>query len=345
MVAAATMPQAVPRTAGEVWALIPKVHLYGAYQRLAETLPPYGAMMTYWQLAGLWGVSRNTAIRYANQLEAAGVLTITRQPRRGKVQSANWYVLPALAAAAKQDAGSTKVAPYTPKIVVLPAPQNDTASAPNLGSMMNDDDDNHISEIGETSPTTKNQHPNAQALIAAGIDMPVAARFNDLDEAYVHEVIAAAAANHRLTNKPGWIVKQLTGGHKPSATINKTAKRLADYANDDDRLPPSWTKPPTPTPSARTPQRVTHAWGLARDQLDIQFDRASFDTWFKDLHLVDYDEAANTVTLAARNQYVLEMLQGRLSSSVTRVLADALGDDSVTLSFIAQADAHAPAYA
>ncbi|MEM6280722.1 MAG: chromosomal replication initiator protein DnaA [Chloroflexota bacterium] len=72
------------------------------------------------------------------------------------------------------------------------------------------------------------------------------------------------------------------------------------------------------------PQR---AWEIAHNQLEIQFDRASFDTWLKNITFLDYDDRQGVFTLGVHNSYALDMLQHRLYRNVSRVLSDSFGQD------------------
>jgi hypothetical protein len=105
---------------------------------------------------------------------------------------------------------------------------------------------------------------------------------------------------------------------------------------DTDSLP-SWFPQPEPdlTPTAQIglpwdggyhpDQTVTDAWKTAQGQLEIQFDRASFDTYFKRLTLVDYDPALLTFTLAVRDPRHIDLMRDRLHPTIQRVLSDVFG--------------------
>ncbi len=75
-----------------------------------------------------------------------------------------------------------------------------------------------------------------------------------------------------------------------------------------------------------------HAWQIAHTQLEIQFDRASFDTWLKHITFLDYNAQEQLFVLGVVNSYALDMLQHRLYTNVCRVLSDAFEQD-VTIRF------------
>ncbi len=65
------------------------------------------------------------------------------------------------------------------------------------------------------------------------------------------------------------------------------------------------------------------AWDIAHSQLEIQFDRASFNTWLKDISFVDYESEQKLFVLGVSNSYALDMLRHRLQRNVRQVLSDA----------------------
>jgi len=68
------------------------------------------------------------------------------------------------------------------------------------------------------------------------------------------------------------------------------------------------------------------AWNVAYSQLELQFDRASFDTWLRHAILLDV-EAENRFVIGVRNAYARDMLQHRLYRNIHRVVSDACGHD------------------
>lgn len=72
------------------------------------------------------------------------------------------------------------------------------------------------------------------------------------------------------------------------------------------------------------PQR---AWDIAHSQLEIQFDRASFDTWLKNVTFLDYEPDEGVFVLGVVNSYALDMLRHRLYRNVSRILSDSFGKD------------------
>ena len=77
------------------------------------------------------------------------------------------------------------------------------------------------------------------------------------------------------------------------------------------------------------------AWNAAFHQLEMQLDRASFETWLRGAALLDVeslDGETATFVIGVRNSYTRDMLQHRLYRNVRRVLSDVYGR-SVELRF------------
>ncbi len=65
------------------------------------------------------------------------------------------------------------------------------------------------------------------------------------------------------------------------------------------------------------------AWHIAYNQLEIQLDRASFDTWLRGAVFLGYEN--DVFRVGVTNTYARDMLQHRLSRLVRRVLSDIWG--------------------
>lgn len=65
------------------------------------------------------------------------------------------------------------------------------------------------------------------------------------------------------------------------------------------------------------------AWKIAYNQLELQLDRASFDTWLRGATFLRQDDGV--FIIGVRNSYARDMLQHRLYRSIVRVLGDVCG--------------------
>ncbi len=72
------------------------------------------------------------------------------------------------------------------------------------------------------------------------------------------------------------------------------------------------------------------AWNAAYHQLELQFDRATFETWLRDARLIGFDE--NTFIIGVKNSYARDMLQHRFYRGVRRLVSDIYGQ-SVEIRF------------
>jgi chromosomal replication initiator protein len=66
------------------------------------------------------------------------------------------------------------------------------------------------------------------------------------------------------------------------------------------------------------------AWRIAYNQLELQLDRASFDTWLRGTIFIDADANGN-FRIGVQNAYARDMLEFRLYREIRRVLGDVLG--------------------
>lgn len=69
--------------------------------------------------------------------------------------------------------------------------------------------------------------------------------------------------------------------------------------------------------------KAKEAWNAAYHQLELQLDRASFDTWLRDAEFLR--EEGDTYIIGVHSAYARDMLQQRLYRLITRVLSDVCG--------------------
>ena len=73
------------------------------------------------------------------------------------------------------------------------------------------------------------------------------------------------------------------------------------------------------------------AWQAALEQLQMEMPKATFDTWVRDTNFVSFEDGV--FVIGAANEYAREWLEGRLSSTATRLLTG-LMNQSVDIRFI-----------
>jgi hypothetical protein len=141
--------------------------------------------------------------------------------------------------------------------------------------------------------------------------------------AYLRGALANALEDHEgqphpLTPSP------LHGEGKSEKPVDEAEKVVAaDLPNwswllqrDDDE--------PEPEPVVSTADAASlQIWGASYNQLELQLDRASFDTWLRASVLLSVEDGVFVVGVA--NKYAQDMLQHRLYRNVRRVLSDVRG--------------------
>lgn len=99
---------------------------------------------------------------------------------------------------------------------------------------------------------------------------------------------------------------------------------FGDWQTDTD----DWLKHTQPPPEMPVSDNVTEEmrdqWRIAFDQLELQLDKASFETWVRSAKLVDYQDGVYII--AARNSYAVDALQHRLYRPVQRVFSNVVCD-------------------
>ncbi len=71
-----------------------------------------------------------------------------------------------------------------------------------------------------------------------------------------------------------------------------------------------------------TPQDI---WNAAKIQLELQFDRASYDTWLRATEYLDFVADDSLFVISVPNAYIQDMLQNRLYRNIRRVLCGISG--------------------
>jgi chromosomal replication initiator protein len=69
------------------------------------------------------------------------------------------------------------------------------------------------------------------------------------------------------------------------------------------------------------------SWNIAYSQLQLQFDRPTFDTWIKNVVFLHTEESDKLYVMGVKNDMMRDMLQHRLYRNVRRVLCDVCGYD------------------
>ncbi len=153
----------------------------------------------------------------------------------------------------------------------------------------------------------------------------------DIEAEYAQEMIAEAFRQTALSgaNAP---IKYALAILKRMQADEDRKQAIAEAARDG--ITPGLS---TPKPEAAAPEGMEREfdwWNATRNQLEIQLDRANFDTWLRDTEFgkVERGVAAedgslfNRYTIRVRNEYAVQNLQHRLYKTVRRVLRDISGN-------------------
>ncbi|MEO8608877.1 MAG: DnaA N-terminal domain-containing protein [Chloroflexota bacterium] len=153
---------------------------------------------------------------------------------------------------------------------------------------------------------------NAQQMVAAYGGERVLTQVN----------LARQNAKH---NAAGWLIESLRENWQyapievPQIALPDASQALPDDHTGDDASEPLVKFEPPPEPE--TPECAI--WKKAYTQLEIQLDRASFDTWVRAARFLRSE--GETYVIGVPNQYARDMLQHRLYRDVRRIVSNVAG--------------------
>ena len=155
-----------------------------------------------------------------------------------------------------------------------------------------------------------------------------------------------------IEEKFGALTTKVKGVFKPKTQQAKSDETSSpDVPLDDDQplFPQLRSQMPelVPTERVQTPwkdayrpdkeQTVADVWDITQSQLEIQFDRVSFNTYLKHITLVDYEPSSQTFTLAVKGVRNLDMVADRLHRNICHMLSDVFGQE-VEITYITYDD-------
>lgn len=129
---------------------------------------------------------------------------------------------------------------------------------------------------------------------------------------------------HGIKNPPAFVRAQLEKGWRPPvdpAADETPTKPDLDWDTEKQVV---WGPPPEP----ETPECAI--WKRAYGQLEIQLDRASFDTWVRSARFLRCE--GDTYVVGVANNYAREMLQHRLYRDIQRLVRN-VADAEIQLQF------------
>lgn len=156
--------------------------------------------------------------------------------------------------------------------------------------------------------------------------------------------LAAALRREIGSITPSPSTNNLTPDPSPQA---ERGEKTEEYEEQDEPLFRALSDPPAPKVQRKDlAYRYGACWNAALNQLEVQLDRANFDTWLQGTWLMDVEDSHPTdvpgrylalrrefesdlgsvvFVVGVRNTFAKDMLEHRLYRSVRRVLSDASG--------------------
>lgn len=111
--------------------------------------------------------------------------------------------------------------------------------------------------------------------------------------------------------------------------VNHTSSAADDTPPTREELEAEWRRRhPAPKTTPVPDSAAAAQWRSAFAQLEIQLDKANFETWLRDAQFVDFEDGAPGVfVIGVRNNYARDMLTHRLYRSVQKVVSYVVGVD------------------
>jgi hypothetical protein len=141
----------------------------------------------------------------------------------------------------------------------------------------------------------------------------------------VGEVVERCAKRGR-----SWAYVLAALANEPAAetTVSENTKALLEQILDIGYKAPEPLVPSARVNEVFDPQygrTAQEMWQGIAHQLEMQLDRASYDTWLRGAQLMDYDREQSMFTILVQTSYAREMCQHRLYRLIARVLRDVCG--------------------
>jgi hypothetical protein len=159
-------------------------------------------------------------------------------------------------------------------------------------------------------------------LTAPGQELPDPPQNLTTDEPRLNKLgtILNALSTSKLTSK---LIFQETRGQRHTQTKPDTKLLSVDTIENEPKREEKLKK----KTSSRSPQRVdptgVKVWKAAKSQLQLELSKAIFDTWLKDIEMIEFGDDA--LVLGAANDYASEWLNERMRSKIERIITGIIG--------------------
>jgi hypothetical protein len=138
----------------------------------------------------------------------------------------------------------------------------------------------------------------------------------------VGEVVERCAKRGRSW---AYVLAALANEPTTETTVSENTKALLAQMLEGEYEVPEQAVPTARVADVFDPQSgwiVREVWQAVAHQLEMQLDRASFDTFLRASMLLDYDRDQSAFTVLVQTSYAREMCQHRLYRLIARVLRD-----------------------
>ena len=312
-------------------------------------------------LAGDSHMSKDSVIKYTALLEAAGHIKVRRKPG-GKHDDVNIYSLCGLAAEVAfyrpvetTDSTGRRNRQHRSEKSTAQVGEIDTdnirlrSEEEELNIKSNNSFDSDSGEYEILAEGTDGTLPESDSVIRRIEAMGITGAALEAANLYPDRIDAAlniAAKKTGIRDLPGYISRILINGVYEDKTPDKVGDNLssetqqkqglfagktwADLASEadwycdktQDKLPDKIESQKDYESRCQQNDQGRH-WLATWYQLELQLDRASFDTWLKTARFIGVEDGVYIIQV--ENNYARDMLQHRLYRNVKRVLSDCIG--------------------
>ncbi len=305
------------------------------------------------QLAIETGMTEPTILRHTKYLEQLGLLSVERDNAGAKSNKINRYHLLGQGAEVALHNGIKKFSVAQNNLSTSLKKFKGKDSSQTNPNEQNDVVVNNKNPEQQFAVLSRTQLAAVNALRQKKITEP---QSRELAIEYANELprlfaTIKASEQKGIDHPPGFIIAEMRNNKNNYSWgfVSNGWQTLNDFINDHlpkspDKYQPSkpvgarhaspdcapgqyqYDQPigPQPKPLQPVDPQAQEQWNIAYNQIELQFDRSTFDTWLRSAKLTGIDDDGKFV-IGVRNGYVREMLQHRLYRNIRRVLSDVTG--------------------
>ena len=299
------------------------------------------------------GLSEQSIITHTSYLEELGLIHVDRESAGPKSNKINIYSLLGEGAnVTLWNGGQKNITTPKSSSKFLATPVKNLEGKDSLQTNSNKQAAAAVKK--ETSSSEKIElSPQQQAAINALKDVKISAKVarelviqHDDELERLFATIKCAQVSSSIRNPAGFVCAELGKNEQDLSwdivsngwqTLDDYIKQYLPKAPQDYApaakpepapIPPLYDKPAGPElpelpPLPEVDPLVKEQWTSAYNQLQLQFDRQTFDTWLRGAQVIGCEDGV--FVIGVRDGYVRDMLQHRLYRNVRRVFSDVCG--------------------